>query len=447
MKSARSSNIERITSILAGFDAQNRPRSTRAVLRDVGLSRATGFGLIRALVQAGWLERVDHGALCLGPRAAELAYAPMEPPLPRSAAALTALKGKPEEPQIPVSVADPEWDPALVRSIETDRFRKSPPFVIGFSNASTSNPWRQALVTSLAYGQGVARGQIERIEVRDAHDDAARQLRDVDALVDKGIDLLLISTTSVTDSALSNRLAALAENGLPIVAVDRRPQDRTSLVSFVTASDQRIGWMSALWLSEHLKGRGRIWMLSGLKGASPAIRRQQAALAVFNAFPNISVENVSYTDWTAAGGSTAIKDLLAAESPAPDGVWCDSGLQGVGSVHQFAAQGLPIPAHTGGDVNEMYKTCLSHKVPMVGLDYPASMGARAVAVALDILRGTPVPQRVEVPVQVVMSRGSETPSVRADIWAELHVAWKQTGETILSRGAAPGAARQSQERS
>ena len=70
----------------------------------------------------------------------------------------------------------------------------------------------------------------------------------------------------------------------------------------------------------------------------------------------------------------------------------------------------------------------------------------ATQVALDILKGTPVPQRVEVPVQVVLPRGFETPSVRADIWAELHVAWDMTGDTILSQGPAPSAARQSQER-
>lgn len=446
MASVGPSNVERIAAILASFDPQNRPRSTQAVLTDAGLSRSTGFGLIRALVHSGWLERADHGSLRLGPRAAELAYAAMEPPTSRTPGALTAGTKAQSGTDTSVPLVDPEWDTALVRSVDTRRFRKSAPYVFGFSNASTSNPWRQALVSSLSYGQSIGRGQIQRIEVRDAGDDPAQQLRDIDALVEMGIDLLLISITSVTDRTLSNRLDQLAADGLPIVAVDRRPHDRQSLVSFVTASDQRIGRISALWLAEHLKGHGRIWMLSGLKGASPAIRRQKAALVVFNAFPNIQVENVSYTDWTAAGGSTAITQLLEAETPPPDGVWCDSGLQGIGSIRQFAAHGLPVPAHTGGDVNEMYKCCLAHKIPMAGLDYPASMGARAVAVALDILKGTPVPQRVEVPVQVVLPRGFETPSVRADIWAELHVAWDMTGDTILSQGPAPSAARQSQER-
>lgn len=439
MAPAGPSNIERIAAILTGFDPENRPRPTQAVIQDTGLSRSTGFALIRALVHAGWLERVDHGSLRLGQRATALAYAPMEPPVQRRTTGLTARTTSAVEFELPL--AETDFDPALVRSVETGAFRKSPPYLLGFSNASTSNPWRKALVQSLTYGQGIARSQIKRIEVRDAEDDPVRQLADIESLVASGIDLLMISATSVMDHAVSDRLCALAAYGLPIVAVDRRPQNPKSLVSFVTASDQRIGQMSALWMAEHLKGHGRLWMLSGLEGASPAIRRQQAALAVFDAFPGIHVENVSYTDWTSAGGATAIRQLLDADTPAPDGVWCDSGLQGVGSIRQFASQGLSIPAHTGGDVNEMYKLCLSHKVPMAGLDYPATMGARSVAIALDILKGTPVPQRVEVPVQVVMPRGFETTSVRADNWAELHVAWDLKGEAILSQGPAPGAAR------
>ncbi|MEM1130257.1 MAG: hypothetical protein AAGH83_07015, partial [Pseudomonadota bacterium] len=120
----------------------------------------------------------------------------------------------------------------------------------------------------------------------------------------------------------------------------------------------------------------------------------------------------------------------------PDGVWCDSGLQGVGSVRHFLELSVPVPAHTGGDLNEMYKLCLHHKIPMAALDYPASMGARALETALDVLNGATLPRRVEVPVQIVLPRGRETVSVKADAWAELHVAWDLRDDAILSQGPA-----------
>ncbi|MBO9447005.1 substrate-binding domain-containing protein [Ruegeria sp. R14_0] len=429
------SNVQRIAAVLKGFDADNTPRRTHDILEDLGVTRSTGFGLLRAMVAAGWLERFDHGFLRLGPKSRQMMFAALEVPEVAEGKKLSARPGTfgSERPDKGPAL---EWDPALVRTVDASLYQRPAPYRIGFSNASTSNAWRRAMLQSLFYAERIAQSQIEELVVLDANDDPALQLQQIDALVEQGIDLLLISITSINDTALSDRLGALKAAGLPIVAVDRRPNDRSSLVSFVTASDHRIGRISAHWMAEHLSGKGRVWMLSGLEGASPALRRQQAALAVFSEFPGIRVENVSYTDWTEAGGYAAIDKVLAEARRPPDGVWCDSGLQGVGSIRRFLEGGFEMPAHTGGDLNEMYKLCLHHKVPMAALDYPASMGARALGLALDILGGNVVPQRVEEPVQIVLPRGLETASVKADTWAELHVAWDFPDDAILSQGPA-----------
>lgn len=426
-------NVHRIAAILKSFDAENTPRRTLEIVTELGMSRSTGFGLLRALLVRGWLERSDHGHVRLGPRARSLAHAAFEASAPTAPRRIVA-----DPRRAPDSEATPdlEWDPAVVRMVDAGRYRKQPPHRVGFSNASTSNPWRRAMMQSLSYARKIAQTQIAEMLITDAEDNPERQLTQVNELVDQGIDLLLISIASVNHTALSDRLAALAAEGLPIVAVDRRPKDRSSLVSFVTASDHRIGRISALWMAEHLGGRGRVWMLSGLEGASPALRRQHAALSVFAEFPGIKVENVSYTDWTEQGGADAVTRLLGETGRAPDGVWCDSGLQGVGSVRHFLGLGQPVPAHTGGDINEMYRLCVQERVPMVALDYPASMGARALELSLEVLEGGKIPQRIEVPVQIVLPRGCETASVKADAWAELHAQWDLSGDAILSQGPA-----------
>lgn len=434
MSQDQKSNIRRIAAILKGFDAKNSPRRSQDILEDLGMARSTGFGLLRAMVASDWLERVDHGALCLGPKARALVFSALEVPEHQKERMLSAVPKSRALANAPMP--ELEWDPRLVRTIDASRFQKAAPFKIGFSNASTTNAWRRAMIQSVSYAEKIAHAQIKSLLIRDAQDDTELQLQQINELVEQEIDLLLISISSVNDKALNKRLLELSEQGLPIVAVDRRPNDRSSLVSFVTASDGRIGRLSALWLAEHLQGRGRIWMLSGLEGASPALRRQQAALAAFSAFPGIQVENVSYTDWTEASGFQVMDKLLSESNRIPDGVWCDSGLQGVGSVRRFIDLGGEIPAHTGGDLNEMYKLCLHNNVPMAALDYPASMGARALQLALEVLAGASVPQRVEEPVQVVLPRGFETASVKADVWAERHVAWDLGDEAILSQGPA-----------
>lgn len=427
------SNIHRIAEVLRGFDQLNTPRSSREIIATVGMRRSTGFGLLRALVDGGWLERADHGSLRLGPKVAGIAFATLDRPQPGKNNRTRMIAARSEEKDVGKEPAL-EWDPSLVASVETDQYMRSSPYRIGFSNASVSNPWRQAMLNSMAYTHHLQRSKITSLHRLDAGDDPDLQIRQINTLVAQGVDLLIVSASSTTSDALSDCLQGHAARGLPIVAVDRRPKSAASLVSFVTASDRRIGRISALWLAEHLKGRGRIWMLSGREGTSPALRRQLAALVTFAEFPDLLVENVSYTDWTPESGHDVIARLLSEAGSCPDGVWCDSGLQGVGSIQRFLKLGLPVPAHTGGDLNEMYKLSLHNKVPIVALDYPARMGSLVLEVALDILAGRIVPRRVEAPVQVVLPRGCETQSVKADIWAETHVAWDLPGGAVLSQG-------------
>lgn len=435
MAASVGSNLARIAAILGAFDQANSPLRTAALIERTGIARPTAFGLIRALVHEGWIERVDHGLIRLGPRAASLAFGPLEPATALARAAPMLSAGRKRSLAPGAARAAPEGTrPELLELVDTRHFARQGAVRIGFSNASLSNPWRHALLASMHYARRLAGARIAELLVETAEDDPARQLHQIDALVRQGIALLVVSCTTVHSPAVSARLRALARQGLPILAVDRRPADAGALVTFVTASDARIGRISARWLAERLGGTGRIWMLSGTEGASPTIRRKAAALAVFAGCPGIRIEAVSHTGWTEAGGHAAIDRLLAQGLPPPDAVWCDSGLQGVGSLRRFTDGGLPPPIHTGGDLNRMYKQALHLRLPFVAVDYPAAMGARVLEAALEVLAGQPVRRRIEVAAPIVLPRGQETASVSADVWAETHVRWDLPDDAILSQG-------------
>lgn len=436
MPNEQKTNFARIAAILSGFDGINTPRQSTDIVADIGASRSTGFGLIRAMVQAGWLKRVDHGIVCLGPRAAQLMHIPLEveQALRDSSSVIQSTSTARLTSQSELSRRQ-EWVPELLTLVQTQHYARPGPHRIAFANASLGNPWRKAMLNSMKYAKHLQGDRISQLWVANANDDPKLQLSQVNEFAAAGADLLIISQTTLDNEELSERLIELAQSGLPIVALDRRPKMQDSLVTFVTASDRRIGRMSAIWMAEKLAGHGRIWMLSGLEGASPSIRRQSAALEAFSEFPDIQIEAIQYTNWTKDGGYKAIDRLLAEGFNPPNGVWCDSGIQGLGSLSRFLEHGGDLPAHTGGDLNQMYKQALHNNLPFVALDYPAVMGARAMDAAIDILAGKPVQRRIEVPVQVVLPRGCETQSVKADIWAEAHVGWDLADDdAILSQG-------------
>ena len=406
------------------------------MLKQLQMAQSTGYALVRAMVNEGLLERVDHGWIRLGPASRALVFDPLDVHYAALRSSkfthLPTLTNK--NKHMANMLPDISWSHLLTELVDTRIYRKAGPYRIGFANASLNNPWRHALLNSVHYAVRLHQDEIAAFTIRHADDDVDKQLDDIECLINSGIDCLIISATDAESVFLARRLETLIEQGIPVVALDRRPGSFESFVSFVTASDASIGHLSALWLAEHLGGHGRIWMLSGTNGTSPAIRRQAAALATFAKFPDITIEGVSFTGWREQGGRVAIMSLYEQLEHKPDGVWCDSGLQGVGSILAFKDIGGRIPPHTGGDINKMYKIAIELRVPFVALEYPAIMGAKAVDTARDLLSGTSIPRRIETPLKIVMPRNMATVSVKADEWAEHHVRWDLPDDAVLSQG-------------
>ena len=330
------------------------------------------------------------------------------------------------------------WDPDGVDIVNTAKFAKKPPYIIGFSNASISNPWRVALLHSIEAEVAKHKDLVSKLIVTDANDDPAKQIADIQDLLQRGVDVLLVSPA--TAEALDPVVGRVMHRGVPVVMVDRRTTTDANFVSFVTGSDRVLGRMPAQWLVERLGGKGNLVMLGGLAGASPAELRIQAAKEVFSQYPGIKILDLQYTSWSPAEG----KRIMAAEiqkfGKQIDGVWCDSGLECSGSISAFVEAGYKdgqIPPQTGGDLNAMYKLAVQHHVPMCGIDYPAGIGGRSINVIFDVMAGKPVPKRVEINQQTIVSKGDETVSVKADIYAQDYALMNRPDDVIMSTGLGP----------
>ena len=327
------------------------------------------------------------------------------------------------------------WNPGSVAIYDAAEYKKDGPYTIGFSNASISNPWRVAMLHGIEAAAERHKDQLKRFIITDASDDPSTQAADIQDLIAQGVDILLVSP--VTAEALDPVIRRATRQGVPVVLVDRAVTDPENFITFVTASDQALGRISAQWLAEKLNFEGDVVMLGGLAGASPAEARIQAALEVFNQYPGINVLDTQYTSWSPANGKTIMQALIQRFGDGIDGVWSDSGLQGSGSIEAFLGAGYAagaIPPHTGGDFNAMYQLSVQHDVPMIGIDYPPAMGAVAFDTLFDVLDGKGIPRRIEVNQQVVVSRGHETPSVAADVFVDEYALMDKPGSVIMSSG-------------
>jgi len=305
------------------------------------------------------------------------------------------------------------WDPNAVKMMDTSKYKKEPPYVIGFSNASISNSWRVFFAREVQAEVEKQKDLIKKFYITDAQDKPDKQIADTEDLVAKGIDLLIIS--AATSAALDPIVTRVYKQGIPVVCADRRVTSE-NFDSFVTSSSYAMGRMQMLWLCQMLKGKGNIVMLPGLAGAGPAEERITGGKEVLSQFPGVKLLDLQYTSWSPSEGKRIMAALIQSYGKKIDGVWADSGLQGSGAIEALVEAGMKVPI-TGDHLNAYLTRVQKYEFPAMSIGFPVKMGAESVTTALKILQGIPVPFIVNVTREVVTT--VDTVDVKSDLpWDE-----------------------------
>ena len=146
---------------------------------------------------------------------------------------------------------------------DTSKYKKDGPYTIGFSNAGLGDSWRVVMLHSMEKAAAEHKDKISKLIITDAGHDDAKQVADIQDLVSRGVDLLIVSAN--TQQALDPAVQQATAQGVPVVMVDRRVAS-DDFVTFVTASDAMMGRLFAQWIVEKLHGKGNVIMLAGQAG-------------------------------------------------------------------------------------------------------------------------------------------------------------------------------------
>lgn len=298
---------------------------------------------------------------------------------------------------------------------DTAEYKKDGPYVIGFSNAGLGDSWRVVMQHSVMKAASEHKDKIKQLIVTDAGHDDAKQVADIQDLISRQVDILLVSAN--TEQALDPAISRAMQRGIPVVMVDRRIAS-DNFVSFVTASDTMMGRLFAQWIVEKLNGQGNIIMLAGQAGSSPNEIRTRAAMQVFNQHPGIKILDTVYSDWSPVKGKQVMQAAIAKYGKDINAVWSAHGLQTPGSIEAFLEAGFKpgeIPPHTTSDVNGPLQMALKYKVPMLEVGYPPAMGGVGIEVALKVLEGATVPCTYTINSQIATTDGDETASIKRDL--------------------------------
>jgi ribose transport system substrate-binding protein len=92
------------------------------------------------------------------------------------------------------------WSTGPIAYTDTTKYKKGPPYVIGFSNAGLGDSWRIVMLHSMEQAVSNHLDVIKKFIVTDASHNDSKQASDIEDLVSRGVDVLIVSAN--TEQAL-----------------------------------------------------------------------------------------------------------------------------------------------------------------------------------------------------------------------------------------------------
>jgi ribose transport system substrate-binding protein len=258
-------------------------------------------------------------------------------------------------------------------------------FVIGVSNNTVGNGWREQMICAIK-AETKVRGNVSELVLLNRDTDTAGQISDMTSLISQDVDAIIFNPG---DAEAFNAVIEEAVNqGIVVVVVDNAV---TTDAAFLVTNDQKAyGELGARWLFEDLNGEGNIAYMRGIDGVGADTLRDEGFQAALADFPNINVVSTVYTDWSHSTAAQQIAEILATEDI--DGVWTSGNDYSV--VDQFEASGAAYVPIVGADNNAFIGQLLNTDgVTGVAVTNPPSVGGAGAAIALDILEGKTVAKR------------------------------------------------------
>ena len=240
---------------------------------------------------------------------------------------------------------------ALLSACDQAPRRSGLRFLIGFSQANLTEPWRIEMTEEVK--AEAARYSDMKIIYTDAADSTSRQIDDVHRLMDYGIDLMIISPT---DSHELTPIVREVYSKIPVIVLDRAVEGYDYSL-FIGPDNERLGREGGGVITDLLKNRpGTVLEIQGRSGSPPTLLRSQGLREVLAKHPNIRIVDAIVADWLRDTAEDKVAerikvipdlDVIFAQNDAMAfGAWKAAGVAGRPGIKIIGIDGLPGP--TGG---------------------------------------------------------------------------------------------------
>ncbi|WP_419182624.1 MULTISPECIES: ribose ABC transporter substrate-binding protein RbsB [Priestia] len=263
---------------------------------------------------------------------------------------------------------------------------------IGLSVSTLNNPFFVSLKNGVVKE---AKKQGMDVVIVDAQNDSAKQVNDVEDLLQQGVDVLLINPTD--SAAISTAVQSANNIGIPVVTLDRSA-DKGKVETLVASDNVKGGEMAADYIVEKLGEGAKVAELEGTPGASATRERGKGFHNV--ADQKLDVAAKQSADFDRTKGLNVMENLLQGNSDIK-AVFAHNDEMALGAIQAINSSGRDVLV-VGFDGNEDAVNAVKEgKLAATVAQQPELIGELAVKAASDVLKGKKVEKNIAAPLKLM----------------------------------------------
>ena len=261
---------------------------------------------------------------------------------------------------------------------------------VGFSIKTMHSPYYIAVEKTM---QDLAVEKGFNIISVNAGADVAKQQADIEDLIARGVDVLIVdSQDPIAIIAISKNIAAA---GIPLFLLNTTVDPSATYVTLVQSNNTAIGSLVGQWMGDNVAGEVKIGLLSGNPGNMVGYGRRsgffqglaEAQLQKTNT-TNFRVLTQGWGNWSAEGGLAAAEDMLVT-APDINVIFAENDSMALGAVTAIKNAGKEGKITVAGIDGQREALALIKEgtYGASGLNSPIELAKTTVDIALRYMAG------------------------------------------------------------
>ena len=266
--------------------------------------------------------------------------------------------------------------------------------VVGFSQMESEGAWRSAETQSMEDQAG----RVADVIITDAQGDLAKQITDIQDLVNQGVDVILLAPREA--DGLDVGLEAARDAGIPVLFVDRSHEGAPcqDYVTFMSSDFVEQGRIAARRLADAAGGQAKIIQLEGTAGSDVANDRKAGFDEIVDENPGMELLASQTADFNRAQGQNVASQLLQTH-PDVTAFYAHNDEMALGAIAALEAAGLTpgedVLVVSIDGVRDAFDAIIAGKM-LVTVESNPRFGTMAFDTVEQMTLGRSVPDRIVI---------------------------------------------------